>query len=841
MTTAIVDHLWQSTLFAIVAWLLTLVLRNNAARVRYWVWLAASIKFLIPFSLLAALGSLFTWQSSAPAAANNVFITTVQQLAEPLATPEIVLRSPQAQAFDFLPIVIAIWVVGCVLLLARWGVSWARIVAAARRAAPIAIQAPIAVKSTSIMSEPGVVGVLRPVLLLPEGIAARLNAAQMQAILAHELCHVRRRDNLTAAIHMIVEVFFWFHPLVWWIGACLIEERERACDESVVELGNEPQAYAEGILKVCQFYLESKLTCVAGVSGANLKKRVEVIMSNRIVDNLNVGKRILLATTASLAIVVPLSLGLMSSPQALAQSQKMTIMPLAFDEVSVALTPPVAPGGKPSGWFIVEDGRYSIKNLPLRYSISFAYDVEKGRIVGGPDWLDTIPYHIEAKSNRMAEIAGPARMEAYRSMVGALLANRFGIITHKEVRSVPVYVLRVGDQGETFTEKSRLPELPAWKEAQPRKPEVRADKAGINYENVSMQSFAEDLTRSLGRTVLNQTQIDGKYSFRVEVSRTPGVPFGESIAAQVEKQLGLKLEPQMASLEVVVIDAIHQPSVDPPSAATADSKASTAISPHAESERLLDQRKKAATPEAAVTGKQTTTASSLIVPAVASVRPTTSTAMRAGQIVQHDEDAFTATNTTLKELITTAYGGAPGRIVGGPPWIETARFDVTLKLVPPNQLPNIPEKFRGTRIESYKGMQVQLQELLAHRFGLILRNESNVVHTLVVATDGVKLQASNAGALDWRGVRDDGHSLIAQGASVQELLAVLSARLSRPMLNRTALNDTYDFELRLPANATSLDAQKLSDALTEQLGLSLGSIAIPTLVIERATKPGEVI
>jgi uncharacterized protein (TIGR03435 family) len=215
--------------------------------------------------------------------------------------------------------------------------------------------------------------------------------------------------------------------------------------------------------------------------------------------------------------------------------------------------------------------------------------------------------------------------------------------------------------------------------------------------------------------------------------------------------------------------------------------------------------------------------------------------MRAGQNVQQDEDAFTATNTTLKELITHAYGGAPGRIVGGPAWIETARFDVTLKLVPPNQLPNIPEKFRGTRIESYKGMQVQLQELLAHRFGLILRNDSNVVHTLVVATDGVKLHASNAGALDWRGVRDDGHGLIAQGASVQELLAVLSARLSRPVLNRTALSDTYDFELRLPADATPLDAQKLSDALTEQLGLSLGSIAIPTLVIERATKPGEVI
>jgi hypothetical protein len=57
-------------------------------------------------------------------------------------------------------------------------------------------------------------------------------AASMEAMLAHELCHVRRRDNLVAAMHMMVEAVFWFHPLVWWIGVRLMEERERACDEA---------------------------------------------------------------------------------------------------------------------------------------------------------------------------------------------------------------------------------------------------------------------------------------------------------------------------------------------------------------------------------------------------------------------------------------------------------------------------------------------------------------------------------------------------------------------------------------------------------------------------------
>jgi beta-lactamase regulating signal transducer with metallopeptidase domain len=104
------------------------------------------------------------------------------------------------------------------------------------------------VLSSASFFEPGVFGVFRPVLLLPDGIATELDAEELQAILAHELCHVRRRDNLATMMHMVVEAMFWFHPLVWWLGARLMEERERACDEEVLRSGSEPEAYAEGIL-----------------------------------------------------------------------------------------------------------------------------------------------------------------------------------------------------------------------------------------------------------------------------------------------------------------------------------------------------------------------------------------------------------------------------------------------------------------------------------------------------------------------------------------------------------------------------------------------------------------
>jgi bla regulator protein BlaR1 len=101
-------------------------------------------------------------------------------------------------------------------------------------ASPSTLAAGVPVLWTASLLEPGVFAIVRPVLLLPEGITDRLTEPQLSAIVAHEMCHVRRRDNLTYALHMVVETLFWFHPLVWWMGERLVDERERACDEAVV-------------------------------------------------------------------------------------------------------------------------------------------------------------------------------------------------------------------------------------------------------------------------------------------------------------------------------------------------------------------------------------------------------------------------------------------------------------------------------------------------------------------------------------------------------------------------------------------------------------------------------
>ena len=172
---------------------------------------------------------------------------------------------------------------------------WLRIQAAVRASTPLQIPAAVEIRSCPDLLEPGVVGLWQPIVLLPEGIVERLTPSQLEAVLAHELWHVRRRDNLFASMHMIVEAVFWFHPLVWWIGARLVEERERACDEGVLSLGSEPRTYADAILNVCKLYVESPLECVAGVTGANLKRRIEAIMTNCTGQGLNRARKLLLA------------------------------------------------------------------------------------------------------------------------------------------------------------------------------------------------------------------------------------------------------------------------------------------------------------------------------------------------------------------------------------------------------------------------------------------------------------------------------------------------------------------------------------------------------------------
>jgi beta-lactamase regulating signal transducer with metallopeptidase domain len=120
---------------------------------------------------------------------------------------------------------------------------------------------------------------------------------------------------------MVVEAVIWFYPLVWWIGTRLLEERERACDEAVLQSGRDAEVYAEGILNVCKFYIESPLACVSGISGSDLKKRIVRITTQSLADRLTFGRRVLLAAIGVAAVAGPIVFGLVNATPSRAQSQ----------------------------------------------------------------------------------------------------------------------------------------------------------------------------------------------------------------------------------------------------------------------------------------------------------------------------------------------------------------------------------------------------------------------------------------------------------------------------------------------------------------------------------------
>jgi uncharacterized protein (TIGR03435 family) len=620
MMEAISNHLWQSTLFAGLVTLLALAFRRNRAQVRYALWLAASVKFLVPFALLLALGNrieVFTVED-APRALASVADTVTQPFAPPevridrRGRPRLPEGAPQRQMAG--RVFVGIWFVGCVGVLTVWCVRWRRMANVVRTATRIegspvndtlrrlSGTTRIELVSSPASIEPGVFGIFRPVLLWPDRIGDRLGHEQIEAILAHEVAHVRRRDNLAALAHMLVEAVFWFHPLVWWIGTRLIDERERACDEDVVRLGSEPHVYAESILKTCQFYVESPLACVAGVTGSkNLKKRVEQIMRNDIHTALSAAKRVALGGALVSAIAIPVAIGIVTSPRLGAQIVAPPANAPTFDVASIK--PNNDMSGRMGMGMGGGPGRVNA-TMVVRRLIAQAYEIHDSQLVGGPDWLADQRYEITATT----PVATPSPEER-RMMMKTLLRDRFKLTFHTEKRDLPIYALVVQRaDGRLGPGLKRIPDdecpppgsrrgaappagPPPGPGPSPFDPNAVAACGSIVFgpgrllaHGVPIDMLARTLgglpvITSFNRPVSNLTKLEGFYDFdfrfvndlggRGGPPPIPGpaaapnalTPGDEpALFTALQEQLGLKLNSQRATLDVLIIDNIERPS-----------------------------------------------------------------------------------------------------------------------------------------------------------------------------------------------------------------------------------------------------------------------------------------
>jgi bla regulator protein blaR1 len=629
---ALGNHLWQSTLFAVVAGLLTLMLRKNQARARYWIWLAASMKFLVPFSLLVGIGarvigSDLGWARAA-GQSKAEFYFAMDEFSQPFTQPaaRVVSRSTPSAGSQFsvgvmhqLPaLLVAVWLCGFLAVVFVWCVRWRRISVAMRKAVPLrdgrevetlrrieragGIRKQIELLASSASLEPGIFGIARPVLVWPQGISERLDDAHIEAILAHEVWHVRRRDNLFAALHMLVEAIFWFHPLVWFLGTRLLEEREVACDEEVLELGSERQIYAESILKICEFCVGSPLACVSGVTGADLKKRIVRIMADGAVRKLDFGKKFLLGAAGFAALAVPVVFGL---AHAMPWRSQNTAMPAReqFDVASVKpcdKNSPVPPGaGRGGGGGDTSGSRLDLACSTLAHFIEVAYvefpeGVRQPRLAfkplpieGGPAWLRSDTFLISAETEKSVT---PTMMRG--PMLQMILEDRFKLKVHRETREVPVYELTVAKGGLKLPHTvpgSCVPEE-LWNLAIPPKPgdkplcvmgmrRTGAANVTIWARGMTVNNICHYLDGiGIDRPLIDKTGVadaelfDMQLQFSIDDSTpglhprdagddaaTPGGTAFPSLFTAIQ-QFGLKLVPAKGPGKFVVIDGVERPS-----------------------------------------------------------------------------------------------------------------------------------------------------------------------------------------------------------------------------------------------------------------------------------------
>jgi beta-lactamase regulating signal transducer with metallopeptidase domain len=285
---ALVHSLWQGVLAGALLFGLNKLLRRRSAALRY---AAASTALLLMLALPLATFLALRWKIARPGSVRTETDGFEQAL---FGSPSVVEWADPGRLADLrerigssLPSLVTAWCLGVLLLSLRFAGG----LAAAQRlkgdVRPLAtlqltverlrrglrVSLPVRVCQSMLVEVPTVIGWWRPVILLPVEILTGLDLVQLEALLAHELAHIRRYDYLVNLVQTVVETLLFYHPVVWWVSHRMRVEREHCCDDAAVAVCGDAVSYARTLTKLEGLRLPTSALAL-GARGGSLFERI---------------------------------------------------------------------------------------------------------------------------------------------------------------------------------------------------------------------------------------------------------------------------------------------------------------------------------------------------------------------------------------------------------------------------------------------------------------------------------------------------------------------------------------------------------------------------------------
>jgi uncharacterized protein (TIGR03435 family) len=422
-------------------------------------------------------------------------------------------------------------------------------------------------------------GVLQPAIVFPLDARA-WREADVRRALTHELEHVRRRDWVTLCLARAICAVYWFHPLVWIANRQLCVNAERACDDAVLR-ESPAVGYADQLVTLAERSLsQTRRPLLAMANRGDLSTRVHAVLNTeqqRGPAGLRARIVVTIAAAASVALLAPLR----TVASALGQAAESTARP-RFEVASI----------KPSS----SDRIMNVRPLPgrlaadatLQVLMQYAYGVQPFQIVGGPGWLTSARYEINATAG------ASANRDQILLMLQSLLEDRFQLKTHREMKELPVFTLVVnkGDlklpaPREGGCVDSAVDAAVEWAggrmafpgELPPAKGRcgsaiVALGPGGAHMSGeIAMSELVRMLSLLSGRSVLDKTGFTARFDVQLDFvpdETTPAMPppppgsgiSGVSIAQALQQQLGLRLESTKGLVEAIVVDQAERPSAN---------------------------------------------------------------------------------------------------------------------------------------------------------------------------------------------------------------------------------------------------------------------------------------